>query len=142
MPTPHILYLIAVIVCVMSVSKYGAREEWGALAGVVVASILTPIVQQHEFRSTEFGIMAVDLVLLTWLTAISLVSNRYWPMFAAGFHLAGSLVHLAPMSRAELSGLAYGYAATGSAYLVLLAIAVGAAFETQRLPLEAPEPQD
>jgi hypothetical protein len=73
----------------------------------------------------------VDLALLVWLTAISLRSNRFWPLFAAGFHLAGCAVHFAPLVGARFSGMAYGYAAIGSAYFVLSAIAVGALLEAR-----------
>jgi hypothetical protein len=130
-PTLQIIYFIVMTGCVASVSKFGQREEWTALLGAAAASILSPIVQQNEFKSTEFGIMAVDLALLVWLTAISLRSDRYWPLFAAGFHLAGCSVHFAPMVGARFSGLAYGYAAIGSAYFVLTAIAIGALLEAR-----------
>lgn len=117
--------------CVIAVSKHGRREEWGGLVGVVVASLISPIVQRHEFQSTELGIMAVDLALLAWLTAICLRSRRLWPLFAAGFHLAGCAVHVAPMVGAQFSALAYGYAAIGSAYFVLIAITLGALLEAR-----------
>lgn len=131
MPALHIFYFVAMTACVAAVSRYGQREEWGALIGVVAASLMSPIVQRHEFQSTEVGIMAVDLALLVWLTAISLRSNRLWPLFAAGFHLAGCAVHFAPLAGARFSGLAYGYAAIGSAYFVLTAIAMGALLEAR-----------
>lgn len=131
MPTLQSLYLIAITLCVVSVSRYGQRDEWAALAGVFLASIVSPIVERHQFESVEIGILAVDLALLAWLTAISLRSNRYWPLFAAGFHLAGCSVHLAPIANSEFAGAAYGYAATASAYFVLSAIAVGSVFEAR-----------
>jgi hypothetical protein len=133
-PPSHLLYFFAITVCVISVTKFGGREEWTALAGVVGASILTPFLQRQEFATTEYGIMAVDMALLAWLAAISLGSNRIWPLFAAGFHLAGTVVHFVPMSGASMSKLAYSYASAGSAYFVLLAITVGALFEVRHLP--------
>lgn len=132
----HILYFVALTACVAVVSRYGQKDEWGALIGVVLASLISPSVQRHEFQSIEFGIMAVDMALLLWLTAISLRSNRLWPLFAAGFHLAGCSVHLAPIAGARFSGLAYGYASIGSAYFVLSAIAIGALLEAR--PKTAP----
>lgn len=129
MPLSHIAYLLAVILCVMSVSKYGGRDEWKALAGVIGASVVTPLLQHHGFRSTEYGIMAVDLALLAGLTAVALQSDRRWPLFAAGFHLAGCAVHLAPLTGAHFSQAAYSYASAGSSYFVLLAIAFGTLVE-------------
>jgi hypothetical protein len=125
MPPSHIAYLLAVILCVGSVARYGGRDEWRALAGVIGASVVTPLLQRHGFQSIEYGIMAVDLALLAWLTAIALQSDRRWPLFAAGFHLAGCAVHLAPLAGANFNRMAYSYASAGSAYFVLLAIAVG-----------------
>ena len=129
MSPSHMLYFFAITACVISVTKYGGREEWAALAGVVVASLLTPLLQRHAFTTTEYGIMVVDLALLAWLTAISLASRRLWPLFAAGFHLAGTMVHVVPLAGANMSKLAYSYASAGSAYFVLIAITLGAAFE-------------
>lgn len=132
MPTYQILYFLALSVCVATVGKYGQRDEWAGLAGVVVATLISPVVQRHAFDGIEFGIMAVDLALLAWLTAISLRSSRYWPLFAAGFHLAGCAVHLAPFVGAGLAGVAYGFAVVGASYFVLAAITLGAAFEASR----------
>lgn len=129
MTPSQMLYFFAIIACVVSVTRFGGREECAALAGVVGASILTPLLQRHAFTTTEYGIMAVDLALLAGFIAISLGSSRIWPLFAGGFQLAGTVIHFVPMSGANMSKLAYSYATVGSAYFVLLAITVGAIVE-------------
>lgn len=129
MELPQLLYFCCLLLTVVISIVFGGRDERIGAAIVVVASVVTPLAQEHGFRREEIGIFLVDFSALLTLLWLALCSNRYWPLFAAGFQLSGITVHLVPVATSEFSAAAYGLASVSAAYLVLLAIVIGARLE-------------
>lgn len=128
----HMLYLLALFAGCWSAFNYGQKDEKRAAAALFAASFATPIFQTHGFTHAEFGVLFVDASLLIGLGYMMLKSDRYWPMFATGFHFAGISVHFAPIiQRGEISAAAYGGAAVIWAYLILLSLGLGAFIEAR-----------
>ena len=113
--------------CGYALLKGGAPERAGA-AIMLVASFATwgaLILFGDRHGSLERGILAVDLVALAALVALALAADRFWPMFAAGFHLVGVSVHGAIFVNAPVAPLAYAHALGLWSYLTLACLAIG-----------------
>lgn len=67
--------------------RIGAIAMWGATYLSVPSS--------HYYAGPEFGILVVDSALLAVLLFLLIKSDRYWPIWATGFHLIAVLTHFA-----------------------------------------------
>lgn len=93
----------------------------GSLITVVIASLFGT-----AWTSLEEGIFAIDVVFLFALIHLTIVSDRFWPIWATGFHLLAVAVHTAMMVAPEVTPWAFATGAAFWAYPMLLALAVGA----------------
>ena len=94
------------------------------LAAVALTQILlTPV--SERYASVEVGVVLVDLVTLVGFTAIALVSQRFWPLWVAGFQLTTLVGHLLKAIDWSLLPRAYGAALTFWSYPILLILAIG-----------------
>ncbi|MHA6717876.1 hypothetical protein ACX40Y_00355 [Sphingomonas sp. RS6] len=94
---------------------------------IVAAAILTIPASRigAHFGRAEPAVFAVDLCLLAGLYLLSLVSRRWWPIWATGFH---SLAVLSHMSAGLVSGfVADVYFAAASCWAIptLVSIVAG-----------------
>ena len=87
---------------------------------------LTMVAYRAGFRQTEWGILVVDLAALGGFIWIALNSPRYWPIFAAGFHLLAIVTHMARTVDPQVGGWAYITAEILWGYFLAAAIAYGA----------------
>lgn len=104
----------------------GGREERVATNTVVICWLLTKLVGRYQGAQTEWGVLAVDAGALAVLGWLALRSRRYWPMFAAGFHLLAVVTHFARTVDPKVGGWAYLTAGIIWGYLLLIAIGYGA----------------
>jgi len=132
MNLPQLLFTVAIFgSCGIALWKGGWPERSGAIA-IFAASTASPLVESSLFASPEYGILAVDLMLLGWLGALALFSDRFWPLWAAGFHLVGTIIHVARMVDPSVMPSAYAIGQVFWAYPVLLALASGTLVEAPR----------
>jgi hypothetical protein len=116
----------AIVVLVLGYTLWrGGRDERVAAIALAIGVVLTKAVYVHQGQQTEWGLLAVDAVLLAVLVWIALVSSRYWPIFAAAFQFLAVVIHLARMADPSLSGWAYISAEILFGYLLAGAIVVG-----------------
>ena len=120
--------LIAVVVA------QGRRVERLTAAVLVLAAIASPLVQTTGFVDLEIGIMLVDVTALVFLVVVASVSDRFWPLWAAGFQLVGVLVHVARLAKSDVWFFAYSNAEIFWAYPVYLALMVGTLAEARHRP--------
>jgi hypothetical protein len=78
-----------------------------------------------RYADVEFGLLGIDIVVLTAFVAIALQSNRFWPLWAAGFQLTMSISHVLKAIDLDLLPRAYGAAAVFWSYPILLVILIG-----------------
>ncbi|WP_448582171.1 hypothetical protein [Thermaurantiacus sp.] len=107
----------------------GGRDEKNAATAMLVAALTSPLVQQQSFVQVDLRLVAIDILLLIVLTGIAMKSNRYWPIFATGFMLNGTLVHLFPGFFAWVTPDAYADMAVVWAYPVQLSLLAGTMLE-------------
>lgn len=113
-----------IVVCALAVLR-GRRDEQLA-AGVMLAAWALTMVVARGFMNLEWGILLVDFAALVGFVWIALRSDRYWPMFAAGFHLLAVVTHIARAADRAVGGWAYFTAELVWGYLLAFAIGYGA----------------
>lgn len=123
------LYLIFLAICCGYAIYRGSHIEYIGAAIMIAGSLFTAIVSS-SFETTwtglEVGIFVVDIIFLFALIHLTIVSDRFWPMWATGFHLLAVAVHTAIMVAPEVTPWAFATGAAFWAYPMLLALAIGA----------------
>lgn len=126
----HALYqwasLLALVVCCgVAVWRGGWPERAGA-AAMALAWLASTFSQRNlQLWGPQTGVMIADGLLLAALLFIALKSDRWWPMWASGFHGLGVLLHMAVMIDAHIWGRAYYVAGAIFSYLTLIALLIG-----------------
>lgn len=121
----QIFFYCALALSVGVAAVRGGRPEWIVAIACLLASIASPLLQQGLFEQPEYGIMIVDVSLLVALGAVALTSNRFWPLWAMGFHIVGTTIHLARIVQPTVWPWAYAVAEVFWSYPVLLALLIG-----------------
>lgn len=121
----QLLWNATLVLSVGVAALRGGRPEWAVAVACLLASLATPLVQLGRYEQTEIGVMLVDLTLLAVLAGVALTSNRFWPLWALGFHAVGATIHLARMAQPMIVPTAYANAAAFWSYPVLLALLFG-----------------
>jgi hypothetical protein len=114
-------------VLVLLVWLRGGRWERLAAAAQIIASVVTPMVQDIDHpRGPQYGYVVVDGILFLVLTAIALRSRLWWATWAAGFQLLGVLIHVARAVDEQVVGDAYFGGILIYTYLLTITIMIGA----------------
>lgn len=71
------------------------------------------------------GVAVVDIVALVVLVGLALTSTRYWPLWAAGFHLLAVITHWLHRLDPTVGSWAYVTAGIIWGYLLLWSLAFG-----------------
>ena len=106
----------------------GRSDERIVAAACLVASIATRFAispLQSRYASVESGLVMIDLLMLLAFIWIALNSQRFWPLWVAGFQLTNSISHLMKFADLQLMPRAYGAAAAVWSYPILLVLAIG-----------------
>jgi hypothetical protein len=97
-------------------------------AGAMIAAWFGSALTQNTLQmwGPQTGVVIIDLMLLAVLLILALTTDRWWPMWASGFHGLGVLLHLAVLLDSKIWGRAYFIAGTVFSVLTLTALFVGA----------------
>ncbi len=125
------------VVCALAVWR-GRRDEQLAAGIMLAAWAVTMVVYRSGFQQTEWGILAVDAGALAGFIWIALRSDRFWPLFGAGFHLLAVVTHVARLADPGVGGWAYITAEIVWGYFLAAAIGYGA-WTAHGAPAENPD---
>lgn len=106
-------------------------ERWTAIV-LISSAVASLIAQSSKFFQPESGILMIDLALLAYLIWLALRSDRFWPLYAAGFQIIGTLIHVARITDDSIFQSAYATGQILWSYPVLLTLAAGTWFEARR----------
>ena len=124
-------FSIMIVTCGTALWLGRNSERWTAIV-LILASIASLIAQSSKFFQPESGILLIDLALLSYLVWLALRSDRFWPMYAAGFQIIGTLIHVARITDDSIFQSAYATGQILWSYPVLLTLAAGTWFEARR----------
>lgn len=121
------LWIIAVTtVCAAALWRGGPSER--AAAAAIYAGWLASVAVSDRSPSgfdAHWAIFVVDVLLLVFLIALALRSDRFWPMAAAGFHFLTIVTHGARVIDPTFDVWVYLTAEIVWGYLMLTALACG-----------------
>ena len=119
----------------------GGWPERLAAVAMILAWIATGLFYKtHLWFGPQTAVFLVDLSLMLVLLFIALRSDRWWPMWACGFHGLTLILMLATLADSGISNRA-GYIAGGGlfSYLTMAALFFGA-LPRRRVAVPDPDP--
>lgn len=125
---PHIYFVYMFAGCGYAVYRGGRFEYIGAavMVGGSVATFIGLAVLDTPWTGFYTSTFAIDMLVLLALIHLAIVSDRFWPLWMAGFHLVAVLVHAATMLVPDTATWALATGAAFWAYPMILALAIGA----------------
>ena len=105
-------------------AAYGRTPERVGAAAVIVGSYAS-VPSAAFFGAPEIGILVIDCLLLTGFMWLLFISDRFWPIWATGFHMISVVTHLAVVVQPDIIPAAYANYAIFWSYPVLAALAWG-----------------
>jgi hypothetical protein len=122
---PHWTWDIVVqSVCAAALWQGSRSERIGAV--IILGGWLGGvIVSRPGWWNSASGVVAIDAMALVGFVWLALRSPRYWPLWAAGFHLLAVVTHIARIIDPHVRPWAYVTAGILWGYLLVVALAVG-----------------
>ncbi len=111
--------------------KWGGLDERLAAGAFALATLASRLSTHSEYLQTETGVLVIDGLLLFGLVALALRSDRFWPLWAAGFQLVAITVHFASMTEQGDFAWAYAVGLIFWSYPVMIALMVGTWMEAR-----------
>ena len=127
----HVLGLAALFGSTGIAWKWGGLDEKLASLGFVLATLTSTLANQSQYLHTETGVLMIDVLLLVGLVVLALRSDRFWPMWAAGFQLVAVTVHVASMAEQGNYAWAYAVGLIFWSYPVMIAFMAGTWLEAR-----------
>ena len=127
MPRYVIFWAILLITCgyaLLKGSKY-ERIAAGVFLLATVLSVAGHLTLQVRYFALDTADVVVDSAVLVALVAIALTSDRFWPLWAAGFQLVGSMAHVLKMIDMTFAPWGYAVAARFWSYPILVVLFIG-----------------
>lgn len=121
---PWLLAAVSVLICGLALWR-GRTEERLTAGGFLAGWAATVLLRDPSWPTLQWGALAVDTLFLAGLLAISLRTERFWPLAACAFQLLAVLTHIAKSLDSGVQQWAYITAGVIWSYLVLVALAVG-----------------
>jgi hypothetical protein len=137
---PLIFSALLFPICLYALWRGGRDERLVAslcLAGTL-ATMLAVSPLAIRYRGVEGGLALVDLGVLAGFVTVALTSQRFWPLWVAGFQLTTAFGHGLKAIDANLLPQAYGAALQFWAYPILIILAVGTWRRQRRMHRAAP----
>ena len=108
----------------------GRQPERIGMTVIAMAFLVTPLVEARgSWYEPQYGILAVDVLTLAALIAISVLYDRYWPICAAAFQAVAVLTHVAFMIDPAALYRAFYFGNFSIGFLLLGSILGGAFIE-------------
>lgn len=116
------------------------RIAAGVFLAASIISVANHLTLHVRYQSIDIADVVVDTAVLISVVAIALVSDRFWPLWVAGFQLVNSMSHFLKAVTVSLPPWGYAIASRFWSYpiLVLLLIAAWRQHQRSQAPPEAP----
>ena len=129
--------LIALLFWGLTLTCCGFAAGFGGWAGRWIAGLyvaaclgtLAAFLLETDWHHTNYATFAVDLVLLVGLIAVALRSDRWFPVWFAGFHLVAVISHLASLAAPGFAPKIYFLLQSFWSVPMLFTLALGVALD-------------
>lgn len=119
------LYVVIMAWALTNAALRRDLEQGLAAIALLVAAILSPLVEREAYVEPEAGVFFIDLALFIALMAIAVRSRSFWPMWASGLQLCTLAVHLAAAKYPAMVPAAYAETLVIWSFPVLVVVAFG-----------------
>jgi hypothetical protein len=123
-----LFWVLLLVSCGYALWRGRKYERIAAL--VFIAATVLSIFGHSPFRGRYVAIETTDLIVdsavLVAVVTIALMSDRFWPLWAAGLQLVDSMSHVMKAIDADLLPKVYGAAERFWSYPILLILLIGA----------------
>lgn len=127
---PHWIIFWIVLLASCGYALWRGRKYERIAALVFIAATVVSILMRSPLHGRYSGIEISDFIIdsgvLAAVLAIALVSDRFWPLWAAGLQLVGSTSHMLKAIQPGLIPAVYGAAERFWSYPILIILLVGA----------------
>jgi hypothetical protein len=126
---PRYYFFLAVLLLSCGYALWRGRSDERLVAAICLFATfatrfaISPL--SVRYHGLEFGLLAIDLLMLGAFVTIALRSERFWPLWVAGLQLTNSMAHLMKAIELDLLPVAYRAAAVFWSYPILIILAVG-----------------
>ena len=122
---------VAALVLACAIAFWRGREpERLGVSIVAIGFIVTPLVERREnWLQPQYGILAVDVMILAALVVMAFRYDRYWTVCAAAFQTVAVLTHFAFLIRPGALYRAYYFANFAIGFLILGTVVGGVLIE-------------
>ena len=138
---PHWMIFWLVLFATCGYALWRGRRYERIAAMVFIAATVVSILMRSPLQGRYYGVETSDLIIdtavLAAVVAIALVSDRFWPLWAAGLQLVDSMSHMMKAVHADLLPHVYGAAERFWSYPILLILFIGAWRQHRRSLLQA-----
>ena len=138
MPRYYIFWAILLLCCGYALWQGRKYERVAAVTflGASVVSLFAHRLFQIRYLTLDVSEVLIDSAVLVSLLTIALLSDRFWPLWAAGFQLVGSMAHLLKTIDMTMAPWGYAVAARFWSYPILLVLFIGVWRQHRRTILE------
>lgn len=127
-----VLFYAAATATVVYAVRRGGQPERVTSAMLIIAAIGTTLLPGMSFREVVWPLFAIDLALLIGLVALSVLADRYWPMYFAAIHLITVALHGVRAYDRTIIPTVYARLGGELAYPTLAVLAIGTWRHCQR----------
>jgi len=123
-----LFWLLLLLSCGYALWRGGKYERIAALVFIAATllSLLGHVLLRIYYTKIQTSDLVVDSAVLLAMVAIAFLSDRFWPLWAAGLQLVDNMSHAMKAIDADLVPQVYGAAERFWSYPMLLILLVGA----------------
>ncbi|OAO04412.1 hypothetical protein A8B75_07260 [Sphingomonadales bacterium EhC05] len=133
---PYIYYCCLILACGFALKRGTVAEYVGVAIMSLgsVASTFGSIALEASWTGLGTITFFIDMVVLVALLGLTLMTDRFWPIWMTAFHLAAIAVHGAKSVAPDIAPWALATGSAFWAYPMLAALVIGTYEHVQSLP--------
>lgn len=138
----YVFFVLLSVTCLFAFWRGGGPERAVAVLFSIawLASLATSAPFPERYHGVAYHTLAIDVLLLICLLAVSRRANRAWPVVATSLQALIVLAHLARMLSAHEIAFVYMVMTTIWPFLQLFIVIAGTAFHWRRTAIHGAEP--
>jgi hypothetical protein len=130
-----LIYLgLFVLSVAIAIARGGAPERLAATfytVAYILSNLITQVFFEH-FEHLQIGVLFIDIMLGFVLIYLSLISNRYWTIWASSFQIVAITAHLTKWIVPGILSLAYEISLVVWSYAVIPLLVIATYRHTER----------
>ena len=124
---PVIYYIYLIACCGYVFLRGGKPERFGAILAVTASLLSTALAPTRNFWfEASWALLIIDCATFMAAAVLALKTDRFWPLWFAGFCLVGAVTHVSTAAMPSYTPKAYAWAQAFWGYPAIAAMVMGA----------------